>query len=168
MGELKSTRKKEEKFMANNGAFVKNTHNDISPKRKYIIPRDWIYNGIKVLLFIADRFLFLGWHTLDNTCTFNCTHKNISIYKYTRIKSGNRVNHIDWCSNSVCLMFRRTKEQKTSNDLDKHCQCVCVCVRCHFSDFNAFYNQTEGEAKEKFYKNQIFTDDYCIHNHTIN
>lgn len=127
MGELKSTRKKEEKSMANNGAFVKNTHNDISPKRKYIIPRDWIYNGIKLLLFIADRFLFLSWHTLDNTCTFNCTHKNISIYKYkqasTRIKSGNGVNHIDWCSNSVCLM-----KDERAKSIKRSWQALWVCM----------------------------------------
>lgn len=55
-------------------------------KRTNITPRDCIYNGIKLLLFIADQFLF--W--LEDLCTN---------------KNGNGVNRRDWYLNSVAVFF---------------------------------------------------------------
>lgn len=68
------------KSMVNN-AYSKYTNKEIRPKQRYCIPRDWIYNRIKVLLFIADRFLFQA----KERQTDKHIHTQIQkIYLYTR------------------------------------------------------------------------------------
>lgn len=60
-------------------ACCERTTNEMALIRRYIIPRDWIYNWIKVLLFIADRFLFL----LENRIFIYYICMCMCVYVYT-------------------------------------------------------------------------------------
>lgn len=112
------------KSMANNDAFE--THKEIRQKQRYIIPRDWIYNGIKVLIFIADRFLYL----LENKYTHPHTAKHT--HRKTKMESTTEIGAlVQWLKFQIMPRQRKTK----TNEIEALEHCI---MRCDFNGLILF------------------------------